>query len=489
MTFEKILQGVTVIDQQGDFSVEINQLRYRSNEVLLGDLFCAWQGQKTDGHDYIPEALNNGATALLTEKNVQAPPQIAWARVESGKKSLAVAAANYFGNPAQKLSMIGITGTNGKTSTASLLHYLLEHSGKKSGLLGTIEYRIGSKKLEADRTTPESLDLQRMLAEMVQANCGYCVMEVSSHALALDRLEGVFFSHALFTNLTQDHLDFHGGMENYFLAKQKLFKELRPGAVAIINIDDLYGRRLMEEIPSGVELITYSKSENTEADWVAEKISYTARGTEFICTNKEGRFPVQLPWVGEFNISNALVALAAARHCGISMADLMRWLPNAPVVSGRLERVVHEAAFQVLVDYAHTDDAIKNILTSLRPLTQNKLKILIGCGGDRDVSKRPLMALAACSLADEVIFTSDNPRSEDPQAIIQQMKQGVGAFKNLTVIIDREQAIARLIEQACAGDVIVLAGKGHETTQETNGVKIHFSDSEVAHKYLRKAKK
>jgi UDP-N-acetylmuramoyl-L-alanyl-D-glutamate--2,6-diaminopimelate ligase len=480
-----IIQDMELLEKRGDFSIEIQQVRYQSSDVQPGDLFCTWQGENSDGHDYIDDAVKRGARALITEKNYEGSSEVAWARVVSGRKALAQASSNYFGRPSSRLRMVGITGTNGKTSTATLIHYILECAGLKSGLLGTVEYRIGEKKIAASRTTPESWDCQKMLAEMVKENCVATVMEVSSHALALDRVEGITFAVGVFTNLTQDHLDFHKTMEAYFLAKQKLFLGLKAGAVAVVNVDDVHGQRLLESMPQNVRTLTYTKSVSpSKADIQAEDIHYTAEGTSFNCRTAEGVFNVQVPWLGEFNVSNILAALATAKTFGITNEQLALWLPQAPPVLGRLQRIEHGGEYQVLVDYAHTDDAVKNILTSLRPLCNNRLKIVIGCGGDRDSGKRPLMAQAACEYADEVIFTSDNPRSEDPEAILQQMIKGVSHQKNFKVIISREEAIQNCIKSGQAGDIIVLAGKGHESTQETKEGKFPFSDYNVALRYL-----
>jgi UDP-N-acetylmuramoyl-L-alanyl-D-glutamate--2,6-diaminopimelate ligase len=486
MTLEDILYDIPLEEKHGDFSKEIRALRYRSCDVEPGDLFFAWKGEKADGHDYVDDALKRGAIALLLEKKCSVPEEITWARASSGRRALALASATFFKQPGRHLQMAGVTGTNGKTSTATLLHYLLERAGVKTGLLGTVEYRIGGERIEAARTTPESHDLQKMLAQMLQKQCRAAVMEVSSHALALERVAGIPFRISVFTNLTQDHLDFHGTMESYFLAKAKLFTGLTPGATAVVNIDDPYGTRLLSLIAKGVEVKTYSL--NGEADFTARELQCTDKGIFFECVNEGKSFPVGIPWLGKFNAGNVLGVIAAASSLGLTNQQLTSWLAEAPFVPGRMQRIGGSGDFQVLVDYAHTDDAVRNLLESLRPLTQARLRILLGCGGDRDRAKRPVMARVACALADDVVFTSDNPRSENPESILEQMSAGVKDFLHYQIIKDREKAIESIINSALPGDIVVLAGKGHENTQEIAGVKTHFSDVEMASLYLEKLK-
>jgi UDP-N-acetylmuramoyl-L-alanyl-D-glutamate--2,6-diaminopimelate ligase len=483
MILKEIFRDIPLVEQHGDFTREVSALCYRSCDVKPGDLFFAWQGEKTDGHGYIDEAVKRGAVALVTEKQPRVSSEVVWARADSVRRALALASANFFHRPAHKLEMIGVTGTNGKTSTATLLHYLLERSGLMAGLLGTVEYRIGSRRVEASRTTPESHDLQQMLAQMLEQKCRAAVMEVSSHALALDRVSGIPFKVAIFTNLTQDHLDFHRNMEAYFQAKERLFTGLLPGATAIINLDDPSGLRLLERMPVGVNVRTYSIKH--PADYGVENLHCTDKGISFRCVTPQDSLAVKIPWLGEFNVSNILAAIAAGQSLGLTSAQLAGSLPEAPCVPGRMERVSGSADFQVLVDYAHTDDAVRRLLESLRPLTRGRLRILIGCGGDRDATKRPLMARVACRLADDVFFTSDNPRGENPLEILRQMTEGVRDCPHYQVIEDREKAIASMIAAARAGDVLVLAGKGHENTQEINGVKIPFSDVVIASNYLK----
>ncbi|MDR0534320.1 MAG: UDP-N-acetylmuramoyl-L-alanyl-D-glutamate--2,6-diaminopimelate ligase [Verrucomicrobiales bacterium] len=463
--------------------IEISRLAYNSRQVEPGALFCTWRGFKSDGHRFVADAVQRGASALVVEKLPDPLPACPVFVVESGRHALAQMAAGFYNYPTRSLELTGVTGTNGKSSIGFLLHYLKEKSGRKCGLLGTVEYRAGNQKLPSSRTTPESSDLQALFAEMRDIGCCSVVMEVSSHALELDRVFGVPFRTALFTNLTRDHLDFHGTMQDYFLAKRKLFTGLPAGALAVVNLDDAYSARILDAVPLNARTVTYGFS--PLATYRAENVQLNAGGSAFEFVTPNGSLLVRSPWIGRYNVSNTLAALAALSANGeATLEELANWLPEAPYVPGRLQKVPHSGKFTVLVDYAHSDDAVRNVLQSLRPLCKGKLKVLLGCGGDRDRTKRPLMALAACELADEVMFTADNPRGEDPELILRDMKVGVANFSNYRVELDRAQAIAEIIKGANDEDLIVLAGKGHETTQEINGVFHHFSDVEVAGKIL-----
>ena len=485
MKLNLLTQNLTIKERHGDANgeVEIPSLAYDARQVQPGALFCTWKGFKSDGHRFVADAVQRGAAAVVVEKMPEPLPDCPVLLVESGRQALALMAANFHGHPARTLNMTGITGTNGKSSIGFLLHYLKEKSGKKCGLLGTVEYRAGSQKLAAARTTPESSDLQALLAQMRDAGCDSAVMEVSSHALELDRVFGVPFRTALFTNLTRDHLDFHGTMQDYFQAKRKLFAALPADALAVVNLDDAYSARMLDAVPLTARAVTYGFS--PLASYRAENVQLNANGGAFDFVTPNGSLLVRSPWIGRYNISNAVAALTVMVANGeATLEDLANWLPDAPYVPGRLQKVPHGGKFTVLVDYAHSDDAVRNVLQSLRPLCKGKLKILLGCGGNRDRTKRPLMALAACELADEVVFTTDNPRAEDPELILRDMKVGVSNFSNYREILDRAQAIAEIVKGANDEDLIVLAGKGHETTQEINGVCHHFSDVEVAAKIL-----
>lgn len=483
MKLGDLLRDVDVKSVSGARDVEISSLAYHSVSARRGGLFCAWKGLKSDGHDYVAQAVARGAVAVVVEREMEVGNCVRVV-VPLGRAAFSVIAANFFGRPAEKLCMVGVTGTNGKTSVTTLVRRLLEKSGCKTGLVGTIGYDLGGGSLPAERTTPEGLELQEYFSEMVKNGCKAAAMEVSSHALEQGRVEGISYRVAVFTNLTQDHLDYHGTMENYFLAKQRLFERLREGAVAVLNADDEYSKRIEGILAGGVRVIRFGIL-STQADFAAENIRCSARKTQFILKSPEGKFEVESDWLGGFSVSNILAGIAAGFALGLSVKEMVGWVKEQPCVPGRMEVVPHEKPFSVVVDYAHTDDAVRKVLEALRSLKTRRLKVLIGCGGNRDKSKRPLMARAACELADDVFFTSDNPRDEDPMQILYDMLAGVRGKRNFHVYPDRKEAIREILRGAENGDVVLLAGKGHEKTQEIQGNKYPFSDREVAWKILQ----
>lgn len=482
MNLSALLEGVPVEAWHGDRETPVDGVAYHSGRVRPGTVFCTWRGTGQDGHRFIPQALERGASALVVETRTgdYACPTVV---VPSGRRALSLMAANLMGHPAEALLMAGVTGTNGKTSTAYLLRHLLGKMGRKCGMLGTVEYDLGREAVPATRTTPEGLDLQEYLAAMRDNGCTACAMEVSSHALALERAAGIRFQAAILTNFTQDHLDFHGTMDDYFLAKARLFEGLEQGAVAVLNSDDPCWERMLKHLRPGIEFITYGCE--TGADHRAEDIILSADHTSFTWVTGGDRIPVRAPWIGRFNVYNLLAAAATAAGLGAAPADVAAWLATAPAVPGRMEPVANDKGITVLVDYAHTDDALTKVLQTLRPLTKGRLLVVAGCGGDRDRTKRPLMARAACSGADTAFFTSDNPRGEEPEAILRDMVRGVEGAKNFQVITGRREAISAALHSAKPGDVVVLAGKGHEATQEIAGVKHPFSDRQVAQEILQ----
>jgi len=482
VTLRELFSGLEVTEWSGPEDCEVRGLAYRAEDVRPGDTFCTWKGLVSDGHRFVPSALANGASALVVEQPVPTNGQVPVVRVPSGRRTLAGLSSRWFGRPGNSLHLAGITGTNGKTSTAYLLHHILEGAGVSSGLLGTICYRSGSRAIPAPRTTPECLDLYRLLAGMRDDGCRAAVMEVSSHALEQERVAGLEFETAIFTNLTRDHLDYHGTMEKYFQAKARLFTGLSPGSHAVVNLDDPAGVRLAGMVAPGVRVHGYSLSE--AAEHRAEAIRLTAEGTTFVWHSRGESREVSTPWVGSFNVANTLAAASAARAMGLGMEVVAGLLRTAPPVPGRLERVSGGDGYTVLVDYAHTDDALRQVLSTLRPLCTGRLLVLAGCGGDRDRTKRPLMAGAAVELADFSVFTSDNPRSEDPLAILAEMESGAAGRAPYQIIPDRSAAIAEIVGMARTGDVVVLAGKGHENTQEIRGERKHFSDVEEARKAM-----
>lgn len=461
-------------------AVEIQSIAFDSRRVSPGALFFALPGARQDGASFAREAIRQGAVAIVSDHEMPGL-EIPNLVVSDARSFLAAAAARFHNNPSRKLKIVGVTGTNGKTTTTSLIKHLLDEASLPCGLIGTIAYSLGREELPASRTTPEALDNQDLLARMLAAGCKACAMEVSSHALVQHRVDHIEFDAAVFTNLTQDHLDYHGDMESYFSAKALLFDKLRlrsagPGR-AIINIDDRFGRRLTDRIPSSIPVITTGLT--ARADFRASKIQFSHTGTTFALSARGRDYLVRLPLIGLFNVHNALAALAAAAALGCEVRRLVAALARAPQIPGRLQRVPAKRNFQVFVDYAHTPDAVENALKTLRELHPARLLCVVGCGGDRDATKRPLMARAAESLADHVVLTSDNPRSEDPAKILSEMQKGL-LGSHYDIIENREAAIRHAINLAAPGDIVLLAGKGHETYQEVAGERLPFDDVTVA---------
>jgi UDP-N-acetylmuramoyl-L-alanyl-D-glutamate--2,6-diaminopimelate ligase len=456
--------------------VEITGLAYASERVRPGALFFCVPGFRADGHDFAADAVQRGAAALVCERPLGlGVPEVI---VADARAAMGPAAARFFGDPTRELDVVGITGTNGKTTTAYLVRALLEHAGIPTGLLGTVTTVVGGAEEPVERTTPEAIDLQLRFRRMLAAGDRACVMEVSSHALALDRAEGIHFRVRAFTNLTQDHLDFHASMEDYFAAKRRLFDG--PGA-AVVNLDDPYGRRLAADLGDAT---TYAI--DRPADYRARELRFDATGSHFTCHTPEGPVELATRLPGRFNVHNALAALASVRPLGVGLEPAREALARAGRVPGRFEPVDGGQGFAVLVDYAHTPDSLANVLRAARALTGGRVHVVFGAGGDRDRGKRPLMGAVASELADRVIVTSDNPRSEDPEAIAAQILEGTG--DDVELVLDRRAAIARAVETAAAGDVVVIAGKGHEQGQEfADGRKEPFDDREVARAALRAA--
>lgn len=453
---------------------EITGVRYNSNKVEKGNLFVAVKGYKTDGHKYIKSAVENGAAAVICEERQDdlAVPQII---VENSRIAEAVVSAEMFSNPSKKLKLIGITGTNGKTTCTYLVKQILESNGYKCGLIGTNQNMIGDTVLETGRTTPDSYELQELFAKMSSQNCDYVIMEVSSHALELDRVYGCEFEVGAFTNLTQDHLDFHKTMDNYAKAKSKLFSMSKK---SVINADDKYADVM---IKGASDYITYGINEN--ADIKAENIEYSARGVAFNADNTN--YYLGIP--GSFSVYNALCAIAIAKSVGIDDENAAKALKCAHGVKGRAEIVPTDTDYTVMIDYAHTPDGLENILNTVRGFAKGRVVVVFGCGGDRDNTKRPIMGEIASKLADFAVVTSDNPRSENPMKIIEMIEQGIKTNKTPYVIIEnRKEAIKYALENAQKDDVIVLAGKGHETYQILAEGTIHFDEREAVRDILNK---
>ncbi|HEY2601942.1 MAG TPA: UDP-N-acetylmuramoyl-L-alanyl-D-glutamate--2,6-diaminopimelate ligase [Thermoleophilaceae bacterium] len=457
--------------------VEVSSLAYRSSSVTQGTLFFCVRGFTSDGHDFAPDAVERGAVALVCERPLDlGVPEVI---VPDVRAAMPAAAARFYGDPTRELRVVGVTGTNGKTTTAFLVRALLEEAGVQTGLLGTVKSVVGGVEEPVERTTPEAIDLQATFRRMLDAGDRACAIEVSSHALELGRAEGIEFACRVFTNLTQDHLDFHETMESYYLAKRRLFEA--PGSPSVVNLDDDYGRRLAAEIEGAV---TYAIDH--DADYRASDVRFDPAGSSFTCETPDGPLAIETRLPGLFNVQNSLAAIAATRSLGVEREAIRRGLAGADRVPGRFEPVDEGQEFTVLVDYAHTPEALENVLRAARELTSGRLHVVFGAGGDRDRAKRPLMGRAASELADRVIVTSDNPRSEDPEAIVDEVLGGTSGDAEREV--DRRRAIALAVESAKPGDVVVIAGKGHEQGQEfEGGRKEPFDDVTVAREALRSA--
>jgi len=461
MDLERLVTALGPLEVRGGAPMDVTDLAYDVRSVVPGALFFCVLGERADGHDFAAEAVDRGAGALVVERPLDLRvPQLV---VASSRAAMAVAADEFFERPTEELLLAGVTGTNGKTTTAFLLHSIFEAAGMSPGLIGTIESRVGGKARPAVRTTPEAIDLQRLFRTMLAAGDRSCAMEATSHGSELGRLERVRFKAVAFTNLTQDHLDFHGSMERYYEAKRRLFTEHEPAPAAAINVGDEWGRRLADELSrlGRAPLVTYGLTDDADI--------------------REHSFTTGLK--GRFNTENILAAVAVAQLLGIPEAAVQEGVEHVSGVPGRFEAVDERQPFTVLVDYAHTPDSLANVLRAARELTRGRLICAFGCGGDRDRGKRPEMGRIATALADVAIVTSDNPRSEDPLTIIEEILEGAGP--GAEVEPDRRIAIAKALGMARAGDVVVIAGKGHEQGQEFADRKIPFDDREVAREALR----
>lgn len=471
MKLQELLCGVAVKSSTAADEQEIREVRYDSRAVQAGDLFVAIRGFATDGHQYISKALEQGAVAVVCE---EAPAGVPAVVVDNARQALAEIAANRFGHPADSMVMLGVTGTNGKTTTTYLVKHMLEDAGHKVGLIGTNQNLIGDEVIETERTTPESYELHALFARMRDAGCTHVIMEVSSHSLVLDRVHGIRFAVGAFTNLTQDHLDFHKTMEEYRKAKAMLFAISDKG---VINLDDDAAQAMLAD--AKCPCLTFS-CEKDAADLTAKNIRLHADGVEFVATTKGEIARVKLPIPGHFSVENALAALGMVLQTGMPLSDAAHSLATASGVKGRVEVVPTDTDYTVLIDYAHTPDGVENVLRAVRGFAKGRVVALFGCGGDRDRTKRPKMGKIAAELADFCVVTSDNPRTEDPKAIIDDILEGMQGIKTpMQVIVDRPEAIYWALAHAKKDDVIVLMGKGHETYQEVNHVKHHMDEREI----------
>jgi len=487
MQIKKLIEVLSGAEVEGPLDRDVLSIQYDSRRVTPESLFIALPGLKTDGHKFVEHAVQRGAAAILVEKPVAAIRRATVIRVPDAREAMAKLAGQFYGHPHRKMKVIGITGTNGKTTTAFMIQRILQEAGIKTGLISTVRYEIGERVIPAARTTPEAVELHEMMAQMVRQNCGAVVMEVSSHSLVQKRVLGVDFDVAVFTNLTQDHLDYHKTMDGYFDAKTVLFKSLSTNGkigIADINVDDPRGRDLAAMSLKAAKLTFGIENEATVR---GQTLAVNCVGLKFEVATPKGVDRISLPLFGRYNVSNALGAIGASLALGVKLPAMARALKSLPPVPGRLERMDCGQPFQVFVDYAHTDDALKNVLTTMRESAKGRLLVCFGCGGNRDTRKRALMGRVAGELADFSVLTSDNPRKEEPRAIIAQIEEGfthAGAAAKYEVVEERREAINRVLAVAEAGDVVVIAGKGHETYQEFADTVISFDDREVAREYL-----
>jgi len=479
--FGELVEELEVLGAGGDQATPVSGIAYDSRRVEPGFLFVAVKGFRTDGHLYIGEALTRGASGIILEKPVSLPAGVPWVRVKDSRRALALVAARFFGYPSRCLHLTGVTGTNGKTTTTHMLASIYRQRSRV-GLIGTIYNLVGDRVLPVEHTTPEAVELQKLLRQMVDAGVAHAVMEVSSHALALARVEGSRFAAAVFTNLTQDHLDFHPTLADYFAAKAKLFRMLSPDSPAVVNYDDPWGRELI--CLSSGKVITYGLGKG--CDVRAVDVTLHPDRVVFRVESAWGKIPVRLRLTGMFNVYNALAAVACSLTQGFTADEIRKGLADLRGVPGRFERVDRGQDFVVIVDYAHTPNGLANVLEAARQIAAGRLMVVFGCGGDRDRKKRPLMGEVAVRNADLTIITSDNPRTEEPMAIITEIEDGARKVSGGRYLVepDRRRAIRAALQIARAGDVIVVAGKGHEDYQIIGEERLPFDDRKVVAELL-----
>ncbi len=487
MELTQLLNSVKVIQLTGEIQrKDVADIVYDSRKVQKNSLFVAIKGFKTDGHKFLQDAINKGAIGVVVEDYKSIPDelithsQIAKILVKDGRKALAELSKGFYKNPTDKLKLIGITGTNGKTTTAFILKNILQNAGYKTGLVGTIANYVGDQKIDSKLTTPEANDLNKFFYEMIESGCSYAVMEVSSHSLVLNRVHGLNFSVGIFSNITSDHLDFHQTFDEYLKAKKILFDGLSSESVAVINSDEVSSKEIVKD--SKAKIITYGMADNS--DYKINNIKYDLHGTDFTITHNKNEFKIHTSLIGTFNAYNVTSAFTTAHSLGIDAQIIVDGIKSSPQVSGRFE-VLGNWKKKVIVDYSHTSDSLEKALLAVREIVKdrNQVVTVFGCGGDRDKTKRPVMGKIASELSDKVFVTSDNPRTENPFEIIEDIKKGISK-SNYEVEENREAAIAKAIHSSDDDAVILIAGKGHENYQEINGVRSHFSDQEVALKYL-----
>ncbi|MCD6310102.1 MAG: UDP-N-acetylmuramoyl-L-alanyl-D-glutamate--2,6-diaminopimelate ligase [Candidatus Eremiobacteraeota bacterium] len=469
------------IKVEGDADPEVKGISCDSRTIKPGEVFFCLKGYKYDGHLFAPEAIIEGACAIVAEREIPHPDDVPLVYVKETRKSLALASSRFYGNPAENLTISGFTGTNGKTTGTYALGSIIKSAGLNTGSIGTLSLRIGDEDIPLINTTPESTELHKFFAMMQERGITHVNMEVSSHSLVMDRVFGINFTVAVFTNITREHFDFHKSMKEYLKAKLKLFKMIKPGGTGVICLDDPHAKDFINACEEKV--VTYGFMEN--ADVRAKEITYRTDGITFKWVNSRGVYPVKLKVTGFFNLQNLLGASAAALALNIPSEKIVNGLEEFEGIKGRFQRVESGQPFQVMIDYAHTPAGIESVLRAARPITSNKLRIVLGCGGDRDKEKRPLMGSTASRLADKVYLTSDNPRSEEPESIIADIECGMNRkSNNYEIEPDRRTAIEKALTEAREGDTVIIAGKGHEDYQIFSDRKIHFDDVEVAKEIL-----
>ena len=488
---EDIVKVISPIRVEGPQTAEVCHITADSRTVQEGSLFICLVGATVDGHSFVEKAVQDGAVAVVVSKPVTVPDHVAVIYVEDTRQALQAAVPFFYDYPASKMRMIGVTGTNGKTTTTHIIAHLLRSQGYTVGVIGTVHILIDDQSYPIHNTTPDVADLQQILQQMVDAGVTHCIMEVSSHALALGRTAGVEYDTAVFTNLTQDHLDFHKTFDNYLAAKAKLFKQVsasyqvKEGKGAVINVDDAYGQSIVDVTTS--PMITYSTEGKGSMN--ASDLTVTAKSSQFTLNYDGKSYPISTKIAGMFNVYNTLAAVGATLYEGLSMEEIVKGLATFTAVPGRFELIEEGQDFAVVVDYAHTPDGLENILQTAKKIVENRTLVVFGCGGDRDATKRPIMGRIAAQFGDRVFVTSDNPRTEDPVQIVKDVEVGVreGLHDDVTyeVIVDRREAIHKAIAEATTGDVVIIAGKGHEDYQILKDETIHFDDREVAREALK----
>lgn len=484
MELLKILQSVEILSINGPVDISIEDISYDSRTIKDKSLFICIRGYNVDGHDYIDEAVKKGAKAIIIDKKVKYEKNITYIKVKDTKEVISVVAKNFFENPCERINLIGVTGTNGKTSTVSFIKQILEYD-TKVGSIGTIEICDGKNNIKSKNTTPESLDIQKSLGKMIENDCKYCVMEVSSHALVLNRVEGIDYDIGIFTNLTQDHLDFHKNIENYKNAKEKLFYKTK--SINIFNIDDEVGREFFKNSIINRNLKTYTYAVDRKADFRAIDVKLYKNKIEYTLVVDEQNYRVSIPILGYFNVYNSLAAIGTCISLGIEPKEVVNRVSKIKNVPGRLEYIKNDKSVDIVVDYAHTPDALVNLIKSARLFTGGRIILVFGCGGDRDKSKRHIMGKIAQENCDIAIITSDNPRFEREIDIINDILEGINkALNNYMVIENRKDAIEKAIEIYQKEDLIIIAGKGHENYQVKGNQKYFFDDRKIAREILEK---